>query len=482
MNVKAKAFSGITWKLMERLCAHVVSLIVSVILARILVPEDYSVVAIVSIFFSFCNVFISGGFNTALIQKKDSDIIDYSSVLYVSLFISIILYFVMFCAAPYISSIYNKDILIPVIRVMSLTLIISSYKGVVCAKVSHSLNFKNFFISTIIGTIISAAIGIAMASKGCGPWALVAQQMSNNIIDSIILTVTTKIKFRLIISLKRLKGLFSYGWKIFVASVISSIYDNVRSLVVGLKFSAVDLAYYNKGKSFPALINSTLCESVSAVLFPVMSKFQDEKDQMLVVTRRYIGVSSYLIFPMLMGFLAISDNFIIFLLTEKWIFASQYVKVFCVSFMFNIIQTGNLQVIRASGRSDIILKIDIIKKSLYFVVITLFVVFSVSPFIFAISEIICTIIATCVNIFPTSKILNYGFKQQISDLFPNFIIAVITMVIVLLLNKLNMPAFVLMVLQITVGVVIYIMLSVTSRNQNFFYLLNFIKGKVKKNV
>lgn len=481
-NIKSKAFSGIIWKLLERFAAQFVSTVVSVILARILLPEDYSIVAIVSIFFTFCNVFISSGFNAALIQKKDADIIDYSSVLFVSLFISLILYLIMFFVAPFISLIYKKKLLVSVIRVMSTTFFISAYKGVVCARVSSSLQFKNFFLSTIIGTIISAFIGIAMALKGLGPWALVAQNMSNTIIDSLILTITTKIRFKLAVSFKRLKSLFGYGGKIFVASIIATIYDEIRPLIVGIKFSVVDLAYYNKGRSFPALINSSLCNSISAVLFPVMSKFQDSKDEMLAITRRYIGVSSYIIFPVLLGFLAVSDNFIKLVLTEKWIFASPYVKIFCIAFMFNIIQTGNLQVIRASGRSDIFLKLEIIKKAFYSVVIIIFVIFYDSPLLLAMSEIVCAIIATLINTYPTSKIINYKYKYQIFDLLPNLLIAIFMMIVVLLMNNLNISSLILIFIQIIVGVLLYIIISILTKNKNFIYLLKFVNGSVKNEI
>ncbi len=478
--IKTQAFSGIIWKLLERVGAQLVSLIVSVVLARLLLPADYSVVSIVSIFFVFCNVFISGGLNTALIQKKNSDITDYSTVLFVSLAMALVLYGVMFVAAPYISSLYHNSILTPVIRVMSLMLFVTAYKGVVCAQVSSNLRFKNFFISTLVGTIISAFVGIVMARRGFGAWALVAQQMTNSIIDSLVLTLTTKIRFKFIISFARLKNLFSYGWKIFVSSVISVIYDEIRPLIVGIRFSPVDLAYYNKGKSFPAIFNSSLSDSISAVLFPVMSKFQDNKDEMLSVTRRYMKTSSYIIFPVLIGFLAVSDNFIKVVLTEKWLFASPYIKIFCVTFLFGLIQTGNLQVIRASGRSDLILKLEIIKKSIYFIVIALFVFFSDSPYMLAVSEFACMMIATFINTFPNVKLIGYKYRHQIMDLLPNFVLAIVMGIAVMLTGMLKLPVSVLLVVQIVAGVCIYIGLSVITHNINFYYLLNFVKEKRKK--
>ena len=478
-NIKSKAFSGMIWKMAERMGSQFVSIIVGVILARLLTPEDYSVVAIVSIFFVFCNVFITGGLNTALIQKKDADQLDYSTVLFVSLPISIILYLVMFFAAPSIANLYHKQILVPVIRVMSLTLIITAYQGVVSAKIANDLAFKKTFVSSFVGIAISAVIGIAMAYKGYGAWALVAQQMSGAIIGSITLTIISKIKIRLEFSIERLKGLFNYGWKMFVASVISVIYDEIKPLIVGLKFSAVDLAYYNKGKSYPQLLNSSICDTISSVLFPVISKFQGNKDDVLSITRRFMSVSSYVVFPMLIGFYVLSDSFITVVLTDKWLPISPYIKIFCVSFTFNIVQTANLQAIRAIGRSDIILKLEIIKKTLYFIVIALFIYFSDSPYMLAVSGIVCTIIAIIVNTYPNRKLIGYKYRYQVMDLLPNLAISLVMGIIVGWLDNIDIGVFLKLVLQILVGIASYIILSIITKNKNFRYIFDMIK--VRKN-
>ncbi|MBQ9936951.1 MAG: lipopolysaccharide biosynthesis protein [Oscillospiraceae bacterium] len=478
-NIKLKALSGVIWKMAERMGSQLVSIVVGVILARILSPEDYSVVAIVSIFFVFCNVFITGGLNTSLIQKKDTDELDYSTVLFVSLPISILLYLVMFFAAPAIANLYNKEILVPVIRVMSLTLIITAYQGVVSAKISNDLAFKKTFLSSFVSIIISAVIGILMAYKGFGAWALVAQQMSASIIGSATLTIVSKIRFRLAFSVERLKGLFNYGWKMFVASVISVIYDEIKPLIVGLKFSAVDLAYYNKGKGYPQLLNSSICDTVTSVLFPVISKFQENKNDVLNITRRFMSISSYIVFPMLIGFYVLSDSFITVVLTEKWLPISPYIKIFCVSFIFNIVQTANLQAIRAIGRSDVILKLEIIKKTLYFIVIALFIYFSDSPYMLAVSGIVCTLIATIVNTYPNRKLIGYRYRYQFIDLLPNLVIAIMMGTVVYFVNFIRIGLTGKLILQIFVGVIVYIALSIVTKNKNFKYILGIIK--VRKN-
>ena len=476
-NIKFKAFSSIIWKILERVAAQGVSLVVSITLARLLIPDDYSVVSIVSIFFVFCNLFISSGFNTALIQKKNADIDDYSSVLWLSLAISVIMYAIMFFSAPYIASLYQKEILVPVIRVMGITFFVSAYKGVLCAHISSALQFKSFFLATISGTVISAIVGILMALNGFGPWALVFQQMTNTVIDTVLLTITSKVKFRFRISFERLKELFRYGWKMFATSIIAVTYDEIKPLIIGIKFKSVDLAYYNKGRSFPQLINSTVTDSISAVLFPVISKVQDDENAVLNITRKYMRVSSYIIFPLLLGFFAVSENFIKIILTEKWIPILPYIKIFTFDYLLNIVQVGNQQSVKAIGRSDIILKLEIVKKTLYFIVVTLFIFFANSPYVIAASSIVCTIIATIVNVYPNVKLIGYAYKKQFMDLLPNMVLAMIMFIIVTFVGRLNISAMPLLFIQIVVGFISYLLLSIFTKNSNLKYILDLIKER-----
>ena len=479
-NLKNKAFSGMIWKFMERICAQVVSLIVSIVLARILMPDDYSIVSIVTIFFTFCNVFISGGLNTALIQKKDADVEDYSTVLHTSMFVALILYMVMFFLAPSIANLYSKQILIPVIRIMSLTFFINAFKSVLSAYTSSNLQFKKFFFSTIVGTIISAFVGIYMAINGYGAWALVAQQMTNSLLDTLILYLTTKYRIIFKVSFKKLKSLFSYGWKIFVSSIISVIYDQINPLIVGVKYTSKDLAYYSKGQSYPGLINSTISDTLQSVLFPIMSKVQDNKEMVLSVTRKYIKVASYVIFPMMIGLFSVSDIFVEVVLTEKWLPIVPYIQIFCFSYMLNIIQVGNLQAIKAIGRSDITLILEIVKKSFYLIIIILFVILSKNPIVLALSSIVCTVFATVVNTYPNRKLLGYKYKYQLNDLLPNLIISIIMGIVAYLIKYIQISKVLILILQVFIGIIVYILLSKFTKNENLYYLIDYVRSYFRK--
>ena len=474
-GLKKKAVSGVIWKGMERVLAQFVSMFVSIVLARILVPEDYSVISVVTIFFTFCNLFITEGINSALIQKKDSDELDYSTVLIINICAACILYIIMFFLAPTISVIYKNELLIPVTRVMALTFFINGYKAVLSAKISSDMQFKRYFWATFGGTALSAVVGIMMALNGLGAWALVAQQMTNSFVDSLILTFTTKIRFRLLFSIERFKRLFGYGGKIFVASIITTIYNEIKPLIVGTKFSTSDLAFYNRGESFPGIINSLISSTLTATIFPVMSKLQNDKTALRNVTTRYMSFSSFLIFPALLGFAAISDDFIRVVLTEKWLFASQYVKIFCVVYMLELIQSGNLNAIKALGRSDLILKMEIIKKVTYGFIIFIFIMFSDSPRMLACSAIVCNIFATIVNTYPNRKLIGYGYLDLCKDLLPNLLNSVIMYTVVSVMGKVQLNIYLLLLLQILVGGIVYITLSVVTKNKNVEYALCTIK-------
>lgn len=479
-NLKKSAFTGMIWKLAERVGAQAVTLLISIILARLLTPDDYSVVGVVNVFFAFCNVFVVGGFNTALIQKKDADHKDYSSVLWVSLGIASLLYAVLFITAPWIAQLYQKPLLSPVFRVMGITLLIDAAKAVVYAYVSNQLQFKKFFFATLCGTLLSAAIGIAMAMVGYGPWALVAQKMVSSIADTVVLTLSSKFRIRLQVSLQRIKQLFSYGWKIFIATLISTVYDQLNPLIIGLRFSTVDLSFYSKGQSFPLALNNSLDSALTSVLFPVMAKVQDDNVAVLSYTRRFMRTASYVVFPMMVGFLAVSDSFVRVLLTEKWMGASIYIKIFCVTYMFNIIQNGNLQTIRAIGRSDIILKLEVIKKLLYFLVILGAVLIAKSPYWLAAATVINTGIATIVNTAPNRKLIGYRYRDQIADILPSLLLSVAMGVGVYIINFLAIAPLLKLFIQCIAGVGIYLILSITTRNQNFRYLLQTLKQYILK--
>lgn len=480
-SMRNSTISSMIWKFLERIVAQAISLIVSIIIARIIDPSAYGVVSLVTIFFVFSDVIIAGGLNTALIQKKECDELDYSSVFWASLIFSIIIYLLLFAFAPLISNLYNQPILISIIRVMGLVLPVYAAKSIVCAYISATLQFKKFFFATIGGTVLSGMIGIFLATKGYGAWALVAQQVINTAVDTLLLYLTTKLKIHFKMSLIKIKKLFGYGWKILVSSLINTLYNEIRPLFIGAKYSAADLSYYSKGNSFPSLISTTTTNTLSAVLFPVLARFQDDKEALLKYTRLFIKIASFLVFPLMLGLFATSDNLISVLLTDKWIEASYYVKIFSLSSMFNMINIGNCETIKAMGRSDIYLIIEIIKKTAYFFIIGSYLVFRKSARDLAAASIFCTVVAVAVNTFPNRKLIDYKYSDQLFDIFPNLITAIIMCMFVWFIGKINIDKTVLLITQIIIGGFIYLVLNLIIKNESMNYLVSYIKDLCFKN-
>ena len=477
-QLRESVFSGIFWKLSERIGAQVVTFIVSIVLARLLEPSDYGSIAMITVFISIANVFVSDGFGTALIQKKDADNIDFSTVFYFNIVFSIIIYIVIFSIAPFVASFYKMDILCPTMRVLGLKLILAGINSVQQAYVSKHMIFKKFFFSTIIGTIVSAVVGILMAIRGFGIWALVAQYLTNSTMDTIILWITVKWRPNLTFSFRRMKGLFKYGWKILLTALIGSIYNDLRNFIIGKKYSSEDLAYYNKGKNFPNLVITNVNTAISSVIFPAISSIQDNRQKVKEMTRRSMKIGTFIIFPIMVGLAIIGKNFIRVLLTDKWIDSTIYLQIACVHLSFMPLQTANTQAINALGRSDITLKLEIIKKTLGILLIIISMNFGVTAI--AGSAIIASVCFGIINAFPNKKLLNYSYLEQIRDIGKNLILALIMGIVVYIVGLLPINVIMLLIIQIATGGIFYILLSILTKNEEYAYILNILRTYMKK--
>ncbi len=475
-NQKTNTLSGFFWKFLERIGSQIVSFIVSIIIARILTPDDYGLVSLITIFFTFANIFIVGGFNTALIQKQKCDVHDYSTIFIFSIFVSLICYLILFFISPHIADFFGQPILKNMIRVMGLILPVNAIQSIWAAHISIQLEFKKFFFSSLIGIIFSAIIGIAMGVLGFGPWALVAQQMTNILVGTVALVLSTKLNLSFKFSLNRFKKLFSYGWKVLLSSLIANIYSEIVPLFIGKKYTKEELSFYTKGRSFPNLINSSITSTISSVLFPVLSRYKENKTQLLYYTRKFIRVISYITFPLMIGLCVVAEKFVLVLLTEKWLSSVIYIQIFCIATMFDVVHIGNCETIKAVGKSGTYLVMEIIKKACYFVIIAVFLWLFNSPQQLALAFVFCTIVALVVNSIPNNKIIGYTFKMQIIDLLPNLFSSVLMGIIVYLFGLIKINIYLSFVLQILIGIFIYVLLSVLFQNSSFKYLWNKLKN------
>ena len=466
------------WRFAERSGAQFVSFIVSIVLARILAPGDYGTIALVTVFTAILQVFVDSGLGTALIQKKDADDVDFSSVFYFNFAVCLILYAGMFLAAPYIATFYEDVTLTSIIRVLSLTIVISGVKGIQQAYVSRNMLFKRFFFSTIGGTIFSAFLGVGMAYAGFGVWALVAQQLSNTTIDTLILWITVRWRPKRVFSWKQLKALLAFGWKLLASALLETAYNNLRNLIIGKMYSSVDLAFYNQGDKFPKVVVTNINTSIDSVLLPTMSNAQDDKERVKQMTRRAIKTSTYVMAPLMMGLAFCAEPIVRIVLTDKWLPCVPYLRIFCITYMFWPVHTANLNAINAMGRSDWFLRLEIIKKIMGMTILLSTMWFGVMAM--AYSLLLSSVLSQIVNSWPNRKLLGYGYLEQVRDFIPGILLAVGMGICVYFIGFLPLPIIITLVIQIIVGAVIYIGASAILKLEEFEYLLGIVKSYIKK--
>lgn len=473
---KHTILSSLLWKYLERSGTQFVQFVVSIVLARILAPEEFGLIAIITIFIAIANVFVQSGLNTALIQKKDADDLDFSSVFYASFIMASIVYAVLFFSSPLIANFYNNDRLIPVIRVLALSLFIGAINSIQLAYISRNMMFKKLFIRSIGAIIPSGIIGIILAVCGFGVWALVTQQLTNSLLAVAVMWFTVPWRPKLSFSLQRLKGLFSFGWKLLCSSLLDVCYHNIRGLIIGKIFTPADLAFYNRGEHFPNLVVNNINNSIQSVMLPSLSAIQDNKTKVKGLMRKAIITSSFLIAPMMAILAATAKTLVLVLLGEKWLPCVPFIVIYCFIFCFYPIHTSNLSAINALGRSDIFLKLEIIKKLYGVGLLVASLLYFRTPVGIAIGAALGTLISCFVNAHPNKKLLDYGYLEQIRDILPNLGLSLIAGACVYALGTLDTNIYLLFILQAILGVIVYFGLAKLLHFKCLDYLIQTIKG------
>lgn len=472
--------SNLSWKFAERISAQVITLVVSIVLARVLDPSHYGIIAIVLIFITLANVLVSDGFGSALIQKKDPDNLDYSSVLIFNIVFSFFLYALLFLVAPLITSFFGEgyELLTPVLRVLGLRIIVSGINSVQQAYIAKKMIFKKFFIATLFGTIISGIVGIWMAYNGYGVWSLVFQYLINTTVDTLVLGLVLRWWPGFRFSIQRLKLLLKYGWKILGASLLITGFQELRAIIIGKVYSSDDLAFYDKGRQFPNLVVTNINSSIGAVLFPKMSNEQNDIAKIKATTRNSIRFSSFFMSPMMFGLAAVATPFVTVVLTEKWLPCVPLLQLFCIIYLFQPIHTANMQAIKAVGKSGTYMILEIVKKSIELAVLIVTMWFGVTAIVVGMAAM--TTLFVFVNAFPNIKILNYSIKEQLSDVFPPIIMSVIMFVLVLLVGLLPINNILVLCIQIVSGIIIYLILSFFTKNSEFLFIKKLLISKIHK--
>lgn len=461
------------WKMLERVSTQLVQFVIQIVLARLLMPEDYGIVAIVTVIISFASVFVQAGLNSALIQRKDATNEDFSSVLYINLLMAFVLYIIIYLFSGVIADFYKQPLLTNVIRISSLTLFFSAVNSVQYAYISKRLEFKKSFYSYFAAVILSGFAGVLLAINGFGVWALVAYQLLNNILICIIMWLTVNWRPIRAFSISRIKILFTYGWKIFFAHMIDAIYKEVQYIFLGKIATTEVLGYYSRGMQFPGMFVRNINDTIKTVLLPIYSKEQDDNLKVKTMLRISIGSISYIVFPIMVGMAVVAEPMIMLLLTDKWLPAVPFVQIFSASYALSSLMSSNGQAINSIGRSDIYLKI--ILGKILFLILSLPIALKLGVYAVAISTLFVDLLGILLTFKPNRILFNYSIKEVLQDIIPSLGISLLMGVIVYLVSFFIKDILSQLIIQVVVGILSYTILSRIFRIKEYSRLIEMFK-------
>ena len=473
-DLKHSVFSSLIWKFFERAGYQVIQLVIQIILAWILTKEDFGALQIIVVFVNVGNVIVQSGLNTALVQDPDVTEEDYSTVMWLSLAISLVLYAAVFVAAPFVAEFYEMPQLEWPLRVLCLILIISALTGIQVARVQRNLKFRIIFVATMVSVVVSGAVGIGSAMLGAGLWALVLQQLTYYTVNCIMFFFQQRWVPKLVFNLNRARTLFRFGWKLLVSGLLDTGFTSLSDLIVGKQFSAEVLGVYGQGKRYPAALGHMLNDSIQPVMLSAVSHVQDNLEQVKGLVRRALKTSTFLIFPAMTLFAVVASPTVHLLLGEKWMDCVPFLQMYCFIYALWPIHTTNLQALNGMGRSDLFLKLELIKKAygIVFLLIAAFVLKSV--YAMAASYMLTGIIGTFVNSYPNKKIIGYSYGQQIRDIVPAFVVSLIAGACALPVTLLGLPDIPTIALQILIFGAVYLGVAHFAHLEEFEYVKNLL--------
>lgn len=470
--------SNMVWKVAEKLLCQFIVFVLTLILARKLAPVIYGVVALVKVLVRILQEFIADGLSSALIQKKDADELDFSTVFYANIVFSLVLYALIFFIAPLIEDFYNIEQLAAIIRVAGVVIIISSFRDIHRAYVAKNMMFKKFFFSSLIGTLASAVVGIYLAYNDYGAWSLVGQLVTDTLIDTICLCLT--IRWRPIkgFSFERLKPMFKFSIKYTGSRMLKTVYAEVCSLVIGKRYSTADLAFYERGRQLPNVSSLAVNEGFNSVIYPVMSAAQDDKKKLKEVVRTTVKVSAYLIWPLMLGLLAVSENAVKLFLGVQWVQCVEYIMIFC--FVYGIVPftSANSNALKALGMSEKVLRNEFLSKVVDFICLAISI--NKGPFVICIFELVACPFRILISAYDNKKLLDYSMTQEIIDAAPALGLSILMAIPVYFIGKLSLPLIMLLPLQVIAGIVIYVLISKLFKISSYYYMLDNAKKILKK--
>lgn len=447
-----------------------------ILMARILTPADYGIVGMLAIFIAISQSLVDSGFSQALIRKQDRSEIDNSTVFYFNIAVGFVMYLMLFFSAPLIADFYNEPLLVPITRAIGLGVVFNSLAVVQRALLTVRLDFKTQAKASLIGAIISGAIGIGMAYTGFGVWAIVWQQLSNLAIITTLLWILSHWKPIWAYSWKSFRELFNFGSKLLASGLLDTIYKNLYLIVIGKFFKAADLGYYTRAHQFTDFASSNITGIFQRVTYPVLSTIQDNDVKLADVYRRLLRTSAFIIFPLMMGMAAVAKPMVLSFLTKEWLFSAVLIQILCFSQMWYPVHAINLNLLQVKGRSDLFLKLEVIKKIIITITLCITLPFGLIPMCWGM--LANSVIALVINTHYTGKLIHLGFFSQMKDLLPTLLLSLATGAIVYLtVSSLQINSWLSLGIGIIEGISIYILAAKLLQFKEFSELLSIVRRK-----
>lgn len=476
-ELKDKTVTGVFWSAVDRFSAQGIQFVFSILIARLLLPEDYGVIAMLNIFLAVSQNFIDSGFGAALIRKNDRTETDFSTVFYFNIIVAFLIYIALFFASPYIADFYETPVLRSITRVVALNLIITSFSGIHNSKLSIDVDFKSRAKISLLSSVVSGIVALYMAKNGFGVWALVAQSLCSSIVWTILLWYFVRWKPLFQFSWESFRNLFSFGSKLLTSAVLNTIYSNLSTIIIGKFFSSSSLGLYSKANSLVQFPSINITNVIQNVAFPVLSKIQDETQKLKAIYVKFMRIMAFIIFPLMLGLAAVSQSFVSVVLTEKWVGAVPYIQVLCFSLMWYPIHAINLSILSVKGRSDYFLKLEIYKKVLGVVILAITVPMGIMAMCYGM--VISSVLSLFINTYYTKKLIDYGFGAQIIDLLPILLHSLVMWAVVHVIVYFMPTTWLKLIVGVLSGMIYYIAGAYIMKFPEMDELLTILKLKKK---
>ena len=477
-SLKDKTIKGTMWSAIDNVAQYGVAFVVSIILARLLSPDDYGLLGIIGIFTVVCNAIINGGFSSALIRKKDVSEKDYNTTFIVNLIASVILYAILFVSAPLIAKFFNREELVSLTRVSSLAMVIGALAIVQHTRLTKRIDFKTQTKITFVSSIVSGVVGISMAILNFGVWALVVQILTSQILSTILLWIYNHWKPKLDFNKNSFNELFGFGWKMMVSGILDSLWTQLNQVIIAKFYNTATLGQYTRADHYSQLLSSNLTSVIQRVTYPVLSEIQDDNERMVAAYRKVIKLTMFVTFAAMFALGAISEPLIHCMIGEKWHEAATYLPLICLIGAFYPLNAINLNMLMVQGRSDLFLRLEIIKKIIGLAPLFVGVFAGIFPMLYSLFGI--SIICYFLNSYYPGKLLGYSSWMQLKDISKSFFIALTMAFFVFILKYLPLSDWYILPIQFVIGIIIFFSLCKLSRLEEFKELTNILNPLIHK--